>query len=129
MGGQARSERVAGEPKRELADVLCRDTADARLALLSISHVRVSRDLSFADVYVVSLKALKDNDTPERLKLMRALKSAAGFFRKRLASRTHWQKTPRLRFHYDDLPESGLRLESLIDDVAPKETSAAGGFT
>jgi len=124
MSGQARNERIAGELKRELADILCRETADVRLQLLSISHVRVSRDLSVADVYVVSLKA----DTAAlREKLIDALASAAGFFRKSLSSRTHWQKTPYLRFHYDDLPESGPRLESLIDSVAPREARAAAG--
>ena len=124
MSGQARNERIAGELKRELADILCRDTADARLALMSISHVRVSRDLSFADVYVVSLKSGADAG---RDQLMRALKNASGYFRKSLARRTHWQKTPYLRFHYDDLPESGPRLESLIESVAPKAAQAVTG--
>ena len=122
MLASGRSDRIAGELRRELADILCREARDARMQLLSISHVRVSRDLSFADVYVVSLKA---QSVAERGELMHALKRAAGFFRASLSGRVQWQKTPSLRFHYDELPESGHKLESLIDSVAPKDTQAS----
>ena len=123
MAATERKDRIAGELQRELAHVLSRETGDARLALLSISHVRVTRDLSFADVYVVSLKV---KTREERSELMGALKSAAGFFRSQLSSRVRWQKTPFLRFHYDELPETGPRLESLIDSVAPRDAGAGG---
>ena len=124
MRGFDRRIRIAETLRRELADVLCTESQDARLNLLSLSHVKVSRDLSYADVYVVSLKA---KDSEQRTELLRALKSAAGFLRSRLSSRVRWQKTPLLRFHYDELPEAGPRLEALIDSVAPaREPPAAG---
>ena len=114
MRGFDRSMRVAETLRRELASVLSTESQDARLKLLSLSHVKVSRDLSYADVYVVSLKA---KEPAERSELLRALKSAAGFLRSRLSSRVRWQKTPLLRFHYDELPEAGPKLEALIDSV------------
>ena len=123
MPANARNDRIAGELQRELGHILCRDAGDARLALLSISHVRVSRDLSFADVYVVSLKVGSGDD---RSDLMRALKRAAGFFRSTLSRRVAWQKTPFLRFHYDELHETGPKLESLIDSVSPSAGEAVG---
>lgn len=116
MRGFDRSERIAETLRRELAHVLSTESRDARLKLLSLSHVKVSRDLSYADVYVVSLTA---KDAVQRCELLRALKSAAGFFRSRLSARVRWQKTPLLRFHYDRLPEAGPKLEALIDSVAP----------
>lgn len=121
MRGFDRTERVAQVLRRELAQVLCSGVADSRLALLSISHVKLSRDLSYADVYVVSLKA---KGSTERRELLRALKSAAGFLRTSLAARVSWQKTPYLRFHYDELPEAGPKLEALIDSVAPDHDSS-----
>ena len=126
MRGYDRSERIAETLRRELAEVLCTESRDARLQLLSLSHVKVSRDLSYADVYVVSLKA---TDAAQRSELLRALKSAAGFLRSRLCARVRWQKTPLLRFHYDELPETGPKLEALIDSVAPaREPGAAGSL-
>lgn len=119
-----RSERLAHTLRRELAHVLAVDSRDARFNLLSISHARVSRDLSVADIYVVSLKA---RDSEQRAELVKSLKSASGFLRARLASRIQWIKTPMLRFHYDRLPEAGPRLEALIDSVAPTAEPSTRG--
>ncbi len=116
MRGFDRTERVAQTLRRELAHVLSSGTGDARLELLSISHVKVSRDLGYADVYVVSLKA---RDEAERNELVRALASAAGFLRSSISTRLSLQKTPFLRFQYDPLPEFGPKLEALIESVAP----------
>ncbi len=123
MSGFDRTQRIAEVVRRELAHILCSDVADSRLALLSISHVKVSRDLSCADVYVVSLKA---KESTERRELLGALKRAAGFLRTSLAARVPWQKTPCLRFHYDQLPEAGPKLEALIDSVAPDRDASVG---
>lgn len=122
MRGFDRRMRIAETLRRELAGVLTTESQDARLKLLSLSHVRVSRDLSYADVYVVSLKA---KDQAQRSELLRALETAAGFLRGRLSSRVRWQKTPLLRFHYDELPEAGPRLEALIESVKPVGESPA----
>ncbi len=91
-----------------------RGTGDPRFGLTSVTDVRVSRDLSVADVYVSSLSASTDAD---RTDLVEALRNAAGFIRSEIAQRDGLRKTPRLRFHYDDLLESGRRLEALIDEA------------
>ena len=116
-----RSERLAKTLRRELAHVLTTHSRDARFELLSISHVRVSADRSYADVYVVSLSA---RESEARRELIKGLGNAAGFLRRRLAARIDWIKTPRLRFHYDDLPERGPRLEALIDSLVPSSGSS-----
>ena len=123
MRGFDRSERLATTLRRELADVLRTESGDARFELLSLSHVRVTRDLSYADIYVVSLKA---READARKELLKGLKSASGFLRARLASRIQWIKTPQLRFHYDELPEYGPRLEALIDSVTPPPETNTG---
>ena len=118
-----RSERLAKTLRRELAQVLAAEAGDSRFNLLSISHVRMSRDLSFADIYVVSLNA---RESEQRRVLLKSLRRAAGFLRTRLASRIQWIKTPTLRFHYDDLPEAGPRLEALIDSLLPTAEQRPG---
>ena len=123
MRGFDRSERLANTLRRELADILRAESGDARFELLSISHVRISRDLSYADIYVVSLKA---READAQRALVQSLKSAAGFLRSRLASRARWIKVPALRFHYDELPERGQKLEALIDSVAPPPQTSSG---
>ena len=106
--------RVGAFMREELSRILLRGAADPRFGLMSITDVRVSRDLSIANVYVSSLSAATDDD---RAILVDALRNAAGFIRSQVAQRNGLRKTPQLRFHYDDLLESGSRLEALIDEA------------
>ncbi len=106
--------RVGAFMREELSRILLRAAADPRFGLMSITDVRVSRDLSVANVYVSSLSAATDDD---RAILVDALRNAAGFIRSQVAQRNGLRKTPQLRFHYDDLLESGSRLEALIDEA------------
>ena len=107
--------------REELSRIL-RGAADPRFGLMSITDVRVSRDLSVADVYVSSLSA----DThADRADLIGALRNAAGFIRSQVAQSRGLRKAPSLRFHYDDLLESGPRLEALIDEAVAR--GARGG--
>ena len=114
MRDSERGLRVGAFMREELSRILLRGAADPRFGLMSITDVRVSRDLSIANVYVSSLSAATDDD---RAILVDALRNAAGFIRSQVAQRNGLRKTPQLRFHYDDLLESGSRLEALIDEA------------
>ncbi len=106
--------RVGAFLREELSGILLRGSNDPRFGLMTVTDVRVSRDLSVADVYVSSLSAATGAD---RDALVDTLRHAAGFMRSQVARRQGLRRTPRLRFHYDDLLESGPRLEALIDEV------------
>lgn len=114
--------RVADFLRAELAAVVRKDMRDPRAALLSVTDVRVRRDLSMADVYVSSL-ALPDALAQDEL--VRVLNRAAGFLRRRLASRQSLRTMPRLRFHYDELAERGPRMQALIDAAVGGDRRAA----
>ena len=115
--------RVGAYLREELSRILLRGTGDPRFALTSVTDVRASRDLSVADVYVSSLSAATDAD---RTDLIEALRNAAGFMRSQVAQRDGLRKAPRLRFHYDDLLESGPRLEALIDEALALDARSEG---
>ena len=53
--------RVADFIRDELADIIQRGMRDPRVGMVSVNEVKVSKDLSYAEVYVSSLAA----DTPE----------------------------------------------------------------
>ena len=106
--------RVGAYLREEVSRILLRGTGDPRFRLTSVTDARVSRDLSVADVYVSSLSASTETD---RTDLVEALRNAAGYIRSEVAQRDGLRKTPRLRFHYDDLLETGYRLEALIDEA------------
>lgn len=104
--------RVGDFIRDELAAIIQREMRDPRVGLVSVNEVKVSRDLSYADVYVSSLDA---PDKAARAELIQVLGKAAGFFRSTLAKRHRMRTTPALRFHYDTVVESGPRLEALIE--------------
>lgn len=115
--------RVADFIRDELAAIIQREMRDPRVGMVNVNEVKVSRDLSYADVYVSSIEAR----TPEaRAELVRVLNGAAGFFRSELAKRHRMRTTPKLRIHYDELMEEGPRLEALIEKAVEADRRAGG---
>jgi ribosome-binding factor A len=86
---------------------------------LSITRVNVSRDLSYADVYVSSFK------TPEGLaKGVAGLQSAAGFIQAQISSQIRLRQTPRLRFIEDSGIREGFDLIKKIEGLTHTEGSS-----
>jgi ribosome-binding factor A len=85
-------------------------------SFLSITRVDVSRDLSYADVYVSSYKT--DAGLARGLA---GLRSAAGFIQAQLNIQIHLRQTPRLRFHEDRGIKEGFDLVKKIEDLVSHE--------
>ncbi|MCL2834995.1 MAG: 30S ribosome-binding factor RbfA [Treponema sp.] len=90
---------------------------------LSVSRVTVSKDLTWADVYISTFR-------PETslARGVEGLQSAAGFIQSHLASVMRIRKTPRLKFHEDSSIREGFDIIQKIDSLnAAVGTNAAGG--
>ena len=107
-----REERVADFIRDELASIIQRQMRDPRIGMVSVNEAKVSKDLSWADVYVSSHETKTDE---ERAELIAVLNKAAGYFRSELAKRHSMRTTPKPRFHYDEVIERGPALETLIE--------------
>ncbi|MDR2631187.1 MAG: 30S ribosome-binding factor RbfA [Spirochaetaceae bacterium] len=85
---------------------------------LSVTRVRVSRDLSFADVYV---SGYQTSDGPR--KGIAGLQSAAGFIQAQLNAGMRIRQIPRLRFHEDPGLREGFemikKIEGLVHNDGP----------
>jgi ribosome-binding factor A len=114
----ARDLRVGDFIRDEISKILSFEIKDPRIGLTSVTDVRVSRDLSYSDIYVSSLSVSSEADQNE---LLAVLNHAAGFMRSAIAKRHSMRKTPRLRFHYDDLANTGPRLDALIDKALAQD--------
>lgn len=113
-----RDRRVADFIQRELAVVLQMEMKDPRVGMVSITDVRVSSDLGYADIYVSSFQA----QTPDaRDELLAALTGASGWLRSLIAKRSNMRTVPRLRFHWDELIERGHALDALIDKALAED--------
>jgi ribosome-binding factor A len=101
----------------ELSDLLRKHVNDPRLnRLISITEVSVARDLKTAKV---SISALGDN--LDRKEVIKGFASASGFLRRELAHRLNIRITPELTFEFDDSIERGVKLVSLIENIAAAE--------
>ncbi len=96
--------------------MLVREVQDPRLSGISITDVKVDRELAYADVYVSAVEGR------ERSKeVLDGLHSAAGFLRHELASRVDLRVFPRLRFHWDPTPERADHIERILADLRNNE--------
>lgn len=109
--GYKRTDRISDQIQRDLALMLQRDIKDPRIGMVTISSVKVSKDLSFADIYVTFMDKESEADARDAMK---ALDSASGFLRSALAKLLSIRVMPKLRFHYDNTIVEGARLDSLI---------------
>ncbi len=119
-----RSERVADFIRDELASIIQRQMRDPRVGMVSVNEAKVSKDLSWADVYVSSHETRTED---ERAELLEVLNKAAGYFRSELAKRHKMRTTPKPRFHYDEVVERGPAMESLIDRAVREDAAQQAG--
>ncbi|GAB1482835.1 30S ribosome-binding factor RbfA [Treponema sp.] len=109
-----RLERLGRQIQEELgAMIVAGKVKDPRVdSFLSISHVDVSRDLSFADVYVSSFDTEKGVERG-----VTGLNSAASFLQRQLNAKMHIRQTPKLRFHADLSVREGFDLIKKIEGL------------
>jgi ribosome-binding factor A len=104
--------------QREIADILANRLRDPRLgAMVSVTDVEVTPDLSFARVYV---SVLPQGENRERA--LAGLQHAAGYVRRELAPRLGLREVPEIRFLLDDSIERGARVEELLRRIERGET-------
>jgi len=90
---------------------------DSRVnSFMSITRVEVSKDLSYADVYVSDIRG----DVKE--KEVEGLQSAAGFIQSQLGAVMHIRKIPKLRFHIDKSVSDSFDLIKKIEKLVDNET-------
>jgi len=110
-----RTERVASTIQHELAQILMRELSDPRLAdhMISITRVKVSADLSIADVFVTVM------GTPgQQTAALNALKHSAGLMRVKLTKQLTLRIAPFLKFHLDENLKKELAVLDLLEQVA-----------
>lgn len=118
-----RLQRLADQIQRTLATLIRDEINDPRLTgLVTISSVKVSPDLGYADIYVTILETSQDGGMNKELHLesINVLKNAAGFLRTELSRTLKTRITPRLRFHYDEVTAHGNHMMALIHEATQK---------
>jgi ribosome-binding factor A len=128
MADNNRLRRIGELIQREIALLLQREIKDPRVKNISISAVKVNRDLSNAKVYftLLDLVELKEkNDGEERANLLaesqQGLDKASGFIRHMLGKQIQLRTIPKLHFCYDESIRHGANMSRLIDEVVARD--------
>lgn len=119
-----RLQRLADQIQRTLAVLIRDEINDPRLTgFVTISAVKVSPDLGYADIYVTILgDEVSDDDLNKHAhaESLQILNKASGFLRTELSRTMKTRTTPRLRFHYDEVVAGGNRMVNLVNQAMQK---------
>ena len=96
-----RSERLSDAIMQELGRVLVEESQDPRLELVSVSGVRLNRDMSVAVVLYTH-----GAGEERRTEVHQALESARGYLRTVIGKRIKLRFVPELRFEWDSFLET-----------------------
>jgi ribosome-binding factor A len=109
MPSSLRLQRIADRIRQELSEMVVKEIADPRLDGISITDVKVDRELAYSDIYVSAIEGVTRSK-----EVIQGLEHASGFLRKSLADRIELRVFPRLRFHWDPTPERADHIEVLL---------------
>lgn len=103
--------RINEETAKELSNIL-REVKDPRVsdAFISVTAAEVATDMKTAKVYFSTMSG-------DKKEVLKGLKSAHGYIRKRLAETLNLRQTPELTFVPDDSIEYGARINSLLNKI------------
>jgi ribosome-binding factor A len=109
MPSKLRLQRIADRVRQELSEMLITRINDPRLMGISITDVKVDRELAYADIYVSAIEGVKRSE-----EILDGFDHANGFLRRELAAKIELRVFPRLRFHWDPTPENADHIEKLL---------------
>jgi ribosome-binding factor A len=112
MGGK-RTDRLASQLMREIADILRKKLSDPRLTWVSVTHAEVSKDMMEAKVFV---QTLEEGEKQEEA--LSVLRHATGYIKGELGRRLNWRTIPNLQFKVDDEFEKNRKVLEIIDKLA-----------
>ncbi|HLL16934.1 MAG TPA: 30S ribosome-binding factor RbfA [Pyrinomonadaceae bacterium] len=127
-----RPEKVAEHVREEIAQIVGYELDDPRVAIVTVTDVRMSDNLREARVFVM----LTGTDD-EAMGALKALRKAAPYVRRQLAFNLNLRHAPEIHFIRDTVEEKAARVDELLrglvhapdeqPDDAPNEADAETG--
>ena len=118
-----RKQRLASIEKeilRVVSTALFEDVKNPKVkGMVSLSKVRVTEDLKFADLYftILSMEGAKVN----KVKVEEGLNEIRGFLRKRVSEELDLRFIPEMRIKIDDSIEYAVKMSKLLDELKKQQ--------
>ena len=116
-----RPEKVAELVREEIAEIVGYELEDPRLAVLTVTDVRMSENMREARVFV-----MLDGTQTEAAAALRALEHAAPYVRRQLALKLNLRRTPFVHFIRDTIEEQAARVDELLTEIEREHAALAG---
>lgn len=108
-----RGGRINEEIKKNVSSIIQNKVKDPRISsLVSVTRVEVTRDLSYAKVFISVF-----GDEKSKGDTVKALKSSAGFIRSELAHLVRIRHIPQILIELDESFERGMHINSLLTKI------------
>jgi ribosome-binding factor A len=112
MSHYSRADRVGGLIQLTLSEIIVRETGDPRLEMVTISGVKMTRDLRLARVY------FSISGGERRIaSAAQALEQAKGYLKRALARKISLRYMPDLKFYHDESFDYGVHIENLLKSI------------
>jgi ribosome-binding factor A len=118
-----RVQRIADRIREDLSEILLQEASDPRLGGVSITDVKVDRELGFADIYFSAIEG-----SSRAAEIQAGFEHSKGFLRRSLAQRIDLRVFPNLRFHWDPTYERAERIERIIASLHADEARSPEGM-
>jgi ribosome-binding factor A len=105
-------ERISDLMIAEISTILLRKVKDPRVKYVTVTDVRVSKDLKLATVFFSVLL-----DDVDKKPVLEGLNRAAGFIRNELFQILKMKSVPRLTFKIDPSIEYGAHIHKLLHSI------------
>ena len=112
-----RSDRVGDLLIELISELISREIRDPRVRGVTITAVKVTKDLKHARVYFNLLGGGANRDSA-----LAGLRSAGGFIRSRVGKEINLRFVPAIEFFYDETEDQAQRIDDLLKKV--KEPSS-----
>ncbi|OLS01763.1 30S ribosome-binding factor RbfA [Tissierella creatinophila] len=118
-----RINRISEEVKKVISELLYNGLKDPRVtSMTTVTDVKVTRDLSFANIYISVL-----GDKKEKEDCLKGLQSAKGFIRSEIGKRVDLRHIPEPIFHLDETLEHASHITDLIEKVKMEDNNRGIG--
>ena len=122
MVSKLRVQRIADRIREDLSEILLQEVSDPRLGGVSITDVKVDRELGFADIYFSAIEG-----SARAAEIQAGFEHSQGYLRRSLAQRIDLRVFPHLRFHWDPTFERAERIERIIASLHADENRPPDG--
>ena len=112
-----RIEKIKEMLRREVSEIIQRDMKDPAIGFTTVSRAEVSKDLTYASIFVSVMGEEKIRKTT-----IKRLNKAVGYIQHQLSEKTRLRTMPKITFKLDESIDYSMKIEGILKKIAEEKT-------